>query len=51
MGKHSGQQDDNEQYLQAKADDFDAAAAAIDAAAAENQTDYPSIRSYENRDK
>ena len=46
MGKHSGQQDSNEN-LQAMADDFDSAQAAIDARVEENKTDYPAIQNYE----
>lgn len=51
MGKHSGNQDSGEAALQAKADDFDAAQAQIDARVEENATDYPAIQAYENRDR
>lgn len=49
MGKHAGKQDSAEQDLQARADEFDAAQAAIDARVAENQTNYPALQAYENK--
>lgn len=51
MGKHGENEDNNEAALQAMADRFDADQAAIDARAQENQTNYPAIQSYENKNK
>lgn len=51
MGKHSGSENPDEAALQAKADEFDQAQAAIDAQVAEYQTDYPAIQNYENKQK
>lgn len=51
MGKHGGNEDSNEAALQAKADEFDQAQAEIDARAAEQQTNYPALQNYENRNK
>lgn len=49
MGKHAGEQDGQEQNLQAVADDFDRAQAEIDARVEANKTDYPALQAYENK--
>ena len=51
MGKHGGEQDNSEAALQAKAEEFDQAQAVIDARVAEQQTNYPALQNYENRNK